>query len=70
MDPHRVQNTQVHIRHPRFLAMPIGTMPQAHIGAAGDQRRQIGGIMGSTRSTSIEHDTVVEYRAIGILEFA
>ena len=67
LNTHRLENAEVHVRHPRFPVSPICPMLEAHICSTRDQRRQVTWIVRRTRATSKHHNRVVEQTAISIL---
>ena len=67
LDAQRSQNAEVHVRHPRLALPPVGPVLEAHVGSAGDQRRQVVRVVRRARAASEQHDGVVEHAAVAVL---
>ena len=67
-DIESAKNAQVDVRH-RRLALPTPIVPvlHAHIRSAGNQSRQVMGIVRGAGAASVQHDRVVHHAAFAVL---
>ena len=65
-DADSAQDAEVEVGHAGFALAPVGAVPEAHGGAAGDERGEVGGVVGGAGTAAEEDDGVVEQGALAV----